>query len=41
MRANLKLLFAYEIELKQCDSAATLDIKDVDRIDEYSPSLTE
>jgi plasmid replication initiation protein len=36
MRANLKLLLAYEVELKAYDSAAKLDIKDIERIAEYS-----
>lgn len=39
MRANLKLLLAYEIELKAYDLAAKLDIKDVERIAEHSPSF--
>lgn len=36
MRANLKLLLAYERDLKEYDSLAKLDIKDVERIAEYS-----
>ena len=36
MRANLKLLLDYEAELKRYDSVAKLDIKDVERIAEYS-----
>ena len=36
MRANLKLLLDYEAELNTYDSSAKLDIKDVERIAEYS-----
>lgn len=36
MRANLKLLLAYERDLKEYDSLAKLAIKDVERIAEYS-----
>lgn len=36
MRANLKLLLDYEAELNTYDSSVKLDIKDVERIAEYS-----
>jgi hypothetical protein len=36
MRKNLSLLLSYREELKNYDSSAKLDIKDLERIAEYS-----